>query len=69
MGRMHQGVYNVREFQRLLADNGFEFVRQASNHRIYRRGNETISMPTHSVKQTTLYDIIKQHKLKRRNQI
>ena len=64
-GVMHNGVYNIREFQKLLADNGFEFVRQAGNHRIYRRGNETLSMPTHKPKQTTLYDLIKQYNLKK----
>ena len=36
-GRFHNGTYSVREFQRLLRDNGFEFVRQKNGHRIYRR--------------------------------
>lgn len=66
-GRFHNGTYSVREFQRLLRDNGFEFVRQKNGHRIYRRGNETLSLPTHSAAQTTLHDLIKQYNLKRRD--
>ena len=63
-GRMHKGCYSVREFQRLLRDNGFEFHRQAGNHRIYTRGSETLSMPINHPAQTTLYDLIKQYNLK-----
>lgn len=63
-GRMHKGCYSVREFKRLLLDNGFEFYRQTGSHRIYKRGNETLSMPTSSPSQTCLYDLIKQYNLK-----
>ncbi len=64
-GIMHNGAYNVREFKRLLLDNGFEYVRQTGSHIIYKRDNETLSMPSHKPSQTCLYDLIKQYNLKR----
>lgn len=64
-GKMHKGCYSVREFKRLLLDNGFEFHRQAGNHRIYKRGDEILSMPTNHPSQTCLYDLIKQYNLKK----
>lgn len=64
MGAMHNGTWSVREFKKLLSDNGFKFHRQAGNHRIYKRGNEILSMPTNHPAQTTLYDLIKQYNLK-----
>lgn len=67
MSKLHAGSYNVREFQRLLVDNGFEFVRQTGSHRIYKRGSEILSMPTSNPAQTTLYDLIKQYNLKKEN--
>lgn len=63
-GRMHKGCYSVREFQRLLLDNGFEFHRQAGKHRIYKLGSEILSLPTNHPSQTCLYDLIKQYNLK-----
>jgi len=65
MGAMHNGTYNVREFKKLLSDNGFVFHRQKGYHRIYKRGNEILSMPTNHPAQTTLYDLIKQYNLKK----
>ena len=64
-GKMHKGTYNVREFKRLLLDNGFKFHRQAGSHQIYKRGDETLSMPSSNPAQTTLYDLIKQYNLKK----
>lgn len=63
--KMHNGTYSVREFRRLLLSNGFEYVRQSGSHMIYRRENETLSMPSHKPSQTCLYDLIKQYNLKR----
>ena len=63
-GKMHNGTYSVREFKRLLIDNGFSYARQTGSHMIYKRGNETLSMPSHKPSQTCLYDLIKQYKLK-----
>lgn len=65
-GRMHNGTYSVREFKRLLLDNGFVCERQTGSHIIYKRGSETLSMPSHKPSQTCLYDLIKQYKLKAR---
>lgn len=64
-GKMHNGTYSVREFRRLLLNNGFEYIRQSGSHMIYRRGDETLSMPSHKPSQTCLYDLIKQYNLKR----
>lgn len=62
-GKMHMGTYRPRDFERLLLANGFEFVRQTGSHKIFRRGSETLSMPTHKCSQTCLYDLIKQYNL------
>lgn len=64
-GRMHGGTYSVRDFRRLLQSNGFEYVRQTGSHMIYRRGSETLSLPSHKPSQTCLYDLIKQYNLKK----
>lgn len=64
MSCMHKGCYNIKEFQKLLRNNGFEFVRQTGSHRIYKRGSEMLSLPTSHPAQTTLYDLIKQYNLK-----
>lgn len=34
--------YSTKEFQRLLTNNGFEFVRQKGDHMVYKRGNDTV---------------------------
>ncbi len=34
--------YNTKEFQRLLMDNDFVFVRQKGTHFIYKRNNDMV---------------------------
>lgn len=34
--------YSTKEFQRLLMDNGFVFVRQKGDHMVYKRGNDIV---------------------------
>lgn len=35
-------AYSSNEFKKILSKNGFEFVRQKGDHRIYKRGDDII---------------------------
>lgn len=52
----------AREAERILQQAGFEFVRQKGSHRMYKRGQQGVTVPWHSrdLKPGTLRAIIKQ---------
>ena len=55
--------YTLREFERILIDNGFEFCRQTGGHRIYKRNDfETCVIP-HVLQEPIAKRLIKEHKL------
>ena len=42
---MRVKAYSKREFERLLSNNGYEFVRCKGSHFIYKKANETVAVP------------------------
>lgn len=42
---MRVKAYSKREFERLLNDNGYEFVRCKGSHFIYKKANKTVAVP------------------------
>jgi len=61
--------YNVREFRRILIDNGYEFKRQTGSHQIWVRPDEhgndmdVINIPATSINAMLARRVIKEHKL------
>lgn len=52
--------YSKREFTRLLNTNGYEFIRCNGSHFIYKRENETITVPK-NLNQMICRRLIKEH--------
>src|SRR5574344_2111205 len=42
---MFNQQYKPKEFQRVLRNNGWTFVRQRGSHQIWKRDGETLSLP------------------------
>lgn len=42
---MSNKTYSKREFEQILNNNGYEYIRCRGSHFIYKKGNRTISLP------------------------
>lgn len=56
-------TYSTREFERLLNDNGYKFIRQKGDHIIYRKENNTIVI-TKDLNKMVAKRLIKENNLK-----
>ena len=55
--------YTRREFERILINNGFEFVRQSGGHLIYKRNDEETCVIPQVIQEPIAKRLIKEHKL------
>ena len=55
---------NPREFQRVLAANGFVYDHQTGDHRIWYRGSEHISVTASKLNPILAQRLVKEYKLK-----
>ena len=55
--------YTRREFERILTNNGFEFVRQSGGHLIFKRNDEETCVIPQVIQEPIAKRLIKQHKL------
>ena len=55
---------STREFFQILTKNGFQFVRQKGNHKIWKRGEETVSVPAVRLNRMMAQRLIGEHNLK-----
>ncbi len=53
-----------RIIEKILKDNGFTFVRQSGDHKIYKRGKDHISLPCPKVNGLILERLFKEHNIK-----
>ena len=54
--------YTRREFEKILTNNGFIFVRQTGGHMIFKRNEETCVIPQ-VIQEPIAIRLIKEHKL------
>lgn len=57
---MNRKEYSVREFQRILQENGFELLRQKGSHQIWNNGMTTLVLPAVALKPIIAQKLIKQ---------
>ena len=55
--------YTRREFERILINNGFEFVRQSGGHLIFKRRDEETCVIPQVIQEPIAKRLIKEHKL------
>ena len=54
---------NIRDMEKILKFNGFSFDRQNGSHKIWIKGNRTISVPSVTLKCVIANRIIKENRL------
>ena len=55
--------YTRREFERILINNGFVFVRQSGGHLIFKRNDEETCVIPQVIQEPIAKRLIKQHRL------
>ena len=60
---MFNQQYKPKEFQRVLRNNGWAFVRQRGSHQIWKRDGETLSLPVVTLKPCISGKLIKEYQL------
>ena len=53
-----------KDIHRLLLDNGFIFIRNSGDHKIYKRNNKTISVPCPNCNGLILQRLLKENNIK-----
>ena len=56
--------FSVKEFLGVLSKNGFYYERQKGSHQIWKRGQETVSVPVIKLNQMMARRFIKEYNLK-----
>ena len=60
-GRNNIRQISVRNMEKILKSNGFSFERQNGSHRIWAKGDKTISVPSVTLKGVIANRIIKEN--------
>lgn len=60
---MFNQQYKPKEFQRVLRNNGWTFVRQRGSHQIWKKGSEVLSVPVVTLKPCISGKLIKAYEL------
>lgn len=55
--------YSRREFEKILIDNGFVFIRQSGGHLIYKRNDVETCVIPQVIQEPIAKRLIKEHKL------
>lgn len=56
--------YNIREFEKLLVNNGWIYDHQTGDHRIYYKGNRHMSVPIRKKNPMLFRRLIKENDIK-----
>lgn len=61
---MDKKIYTKRECIKIVKNNGFIYIRSKGGHDIYKRNNETLSVPSNYINPMLFRRLMREHNLK-----